>query len=222
LQLIGRVLVVEDNLINRKVIQTMLVHLGLTPTIVEDGQQCIDAIQRDDAFDLVLMDLQMPVMDGYATTEWIRRWEAVNQRPRLPIVAVTANAYEDDRKRCQSVGMDDFLAKPVEMEALESVLRHWLKTEAVFSRESAPLPVFSQSVDMPRLQVLLQELLPLLTQNKFDAIERFKALQSCVTQTEFEAEFAEAGRPLSELNFNAAHDRLCQIIKTHGWEPEIK
>ena len=218
-QLIGRVLVVEDNLTNRKVIQTMLAHFGLATTVVEDGQQCIDILQRDSAFDLVLMDLQMPVMDGYAATEWIRRWEATGQRPRLPIIAVTANAYDEDKKRCLSVGMDDFLAKPISLEGVQSVLQRWLKAGAVLSSEQGAA-VCNRPVDLPQLKVLLQVLLPLLAENKFDALDHFKAVQECVAQTALEAEIAEAGKPLSVLQFNIAHDRLCQIVRAYGWEME--
>jgi CheY-like chemotaxis protein len=77
-------------------------------------------------FDLVLMDLHMPVLDGHAATQGIRRWEADGQRPRMPIIALTADAFAEDRLRCLAVGMDDFLPKPVDFDVLHSMLAQWL------------------------------------------------------------------------------------------------
>jgi len=75
---------------------------------------------------LVLMDCEMPVMNGYQATEQIRRWEREGGKVHLPIVALTANAFEDNRQRCLAVGMDDFLAKPVNMNLLVAVLNKWV------------------------------------------------------------------------------------------------
>jgi hemerythrin-like metal-binding protein len=126
-QLKGNVLVVEDNPTNRKVISSLLAKLGLNVTIAEDGQQAVEAITQNGAQpDLVLMDIQMPVMDGYAATKQIRQWEQENIRSRVTIIALTADAFEEDRKRCMNAGMDDFLAKPVALEALRMVLSRWL------------------------------------------------------------------------------------------------
>jgi len=123
----GQVLVVEDHPMNRMLIQTMLAKLGLTATFAEHGQEALNLLSSGLAIDLVLMDLQMPVMDGFAATAEIRRWEA--GRPgarRLPIVALTANAYDEARTECLRVGMDDFLAKPVVLRDLHAVLQRWL------------------------------------------------------------------------------------------------
>jgi PAS domain S-box-containing protein len=122
----GRVLVVEDNPVNSKVIAAMLTKLGITVTLATDGQQCVDRITQGEQPDLVFMDIQMPVMDGYAATRRIREWEAAGQRPRLPIIALTADAFEEDRQRCLAAGMDDFLTKPINIQALPGVLSKWL------------------------------------------------------------------------------------------------
>lgn len=79
----------------------------------------------------ILMDVHMPVMDGYTATEQIRLGEINNHRPRLPIIALTADAYEEDRQLCLTAGMDDFLTKPVEINVLESTLSKWLLTRAI-------------------------------------------------------------------------------------------
>ncbi len=122
----GHILVVDDNPTNRLVLKAMLSKPGVRCDFVEDGRQAVEAITGGMAPDLVLMDCQMPVMDGYEATLQIRRWETETSRPRLTIVALTASAFEDDRKRCQDVGMDDFLAKPVDIEKLTAMLGHWL------------------------------------------------------------------------------------------------
>ena len=124
----GRVQVVEDNLVNCMVIESLLGKLGVSVELLNDGQQAVDAItQGQQQPDLILMDLHMPVMDGYNATRCIREWEAQTQQPRLPILALTADAFEEDRQRCMAVGMDDFLTKPVSLEALRSALGKWLR-----------------------------------------------------------------------------------------------
>jgi signal transduction histidine kinase len=127
----GHVLVVEDNLVNCLVAKSLLEQLGLTVSQVHDGQQAVNALTQAPPQastngplqpNLILMDLQMPVMDGYSATEHIRRWEACQHRPRVPIIAVTADAFEEDRQHCLTVGMDDFLTKPIALEALKTAL----------------------------------------------------------------------------------------------------
>jgi CheY-like chemotaxis protein len=126
-QLTGRVLVVEDNMVNRMVIESMLDKLGITVSLLNDGDQAVDAITHcDQQPDLILMDLNMPVMDGYTAVTLIRQWEADQKRDCLPIIALTADAFDEDRQRCLAVGMDDFLTKPIELNALKSALSKWL------------------------------------------------------------------------------------------------
>ncbi len=125
-RLTGRILVVEDNATNRLVIHSMLRKMGLEVAIAEDGLQGVAAVQDSPAFDLVIMDIQMPVMDGRSATRAIREWECREQRARLPIIALTADAYEADRQQALAAGMDDFLAKPVIYEALRTALLRWL------------------------------------------------------------------------------------------------
>jgi signal transduction histidine kinase/ActR/RegA family two-component response regulator len=131
-QFSGHVLVVEDNMVNRMVIESLLESLGITVTLLNDGQQAVDAITNGDQKpDLILMDLHMPVMDGYTAVTQIRQWEADQQSAAMPIIALTADAFEEDRQHCMAVGMNDFLTKPIELSALKSALSKWLvvKTE---------------------------------------------------------------------------------------------
>jgi len=122
---LGYVLVVEDNPINRKVIEGLLKKRGVRAQMVENGLEAVNLIKEGAAPSLVLMDCQMPVMDGFAATEAIRAWELQNARPRLTIVALTAGAFEEDRDKCVKAGMDDFLAKPLRLADLEAVLKKW-------------------------------------------------------------------------------------------------
>jgi signal transduction histidine kinase/CheY-like chemotaxis protein len=119
----GHVLVVEDHPMNRLLIQSMLTKMGLSVALAEDGQEGLDRIAADPAIDLVLMDLQMPVMDGLTATLELRRREAEAAKGRhLPVIALTANAYEETREECLLSGFDEFLAKPVSMQRLHEAL----------------------------------------------------------------------------------------------------
>lgn len=119
------ILVVEDHAVNRKVVQRLLEPLACRVEFAENGVQAIQKVQERH-YDLVLMDCQMPEMDGYEATKQIRAWEASTGRPPVPILALTANALADERARCFTVGMDDFLEKPVKKELLYAKLRQWL------------------------------------------------------------------------------------------------
>jgi len=124
--LAGKVLVVEDNAVNRKLILALLKKLGVDAACVENGQEALEVLDADDRPDLVLMDIQMPVMDGITASGELRRRDRDATRPRLPIVALTAGAFEDDRRRCMEAGMDDFLTKPVMIDELVAMLEKWL------------------------------------------------------------------------------------------------
>jgi CheY-like chemotaxis protein len=116
------VLVAEDNLINVKVTTGMLKRLGHDCTISSNGREAVEAV-RTASIDLVLMDCQMPEMDGFAATAAIRALPAAIRQP--VIIAMTANAMAGDRERCLAAGMDDYLAKPLLMEDLDACLRRW-------------------------------------------------------------------------------------------------
>jgi len=119
-----RVLLVEDNVVNQMVARQMLEMAGVQVEVADDGAQALALLDAHEngGFDLVLMDMQMPVMDGLTATAEIRRRPAL---AGLPVVAMTANALDEDRQRCSEAGMNDFLVKPVEPEALWALLRRW-------------------------------------------------------------------------------------------------
>ena len=120
----GRVLLVEDNPVNREVATGLLALLGYHVDSAEDGQQAIE-VSAADAYDVILMDCQMPVMDGFTATATIRERERQTQAARIPIIALTANAMEGDRDRCLAAGMDDYLSKPFSQQSLSEILARW-------------------------------------------------------------------------------------------------
>jgi signal transduction histidine kinase/DNA-binding response OmpR family regulator/HPt (histidine-containing phosphotransfer) domain-containing protein len=122
----GHVLLVEDNPVNQMVAQRLLGMLGLQCETADNGEKAIDRM-RVGGLDLILMDCQMPVKDGYtATTEW-REYETGQGLPRIPIIAMTANAMAGDRQKCIDAGMDDYLSKPVDRRVLEATIGRWLQ-----------------------------------------------------------------------------------------------
>jgi PAS domain S-box-containing protein len=125
------VLVAEDNQTNRKVLISMLERWGYRIDLAENGQEAVDRVTNGAAPDLILMDVQMPVMGGIEATERIRDWERAAGRVALPIIALTASAYEEDRQRCLAAGMNDFLSKPVDFGALQAAMGQWLPGLAV-------------------------------------------------------------------------------------------
>ena len=124
--LAAHVLVVEDHPVNREVVTAVLESLGCRVSVAEDGRKALEAC-REGHFGLILMDIQMPEMDGRQATLAIRADEAERGLPRMPIVALTANALKEDRDACLAAGMDDYLVKPVSREQLWAVLSRWLR-----------------------------------------------------------------------------------------------
>ncbi len=117
------VLLVEDNLINQKVVQAFLKKRGIKVTCVNNGKQAVEAL-KSESYDLVLMDCQMPVMDGYEASKVIRSDSRLNE---MPILALTASAIEGDRERCFKAGMNDYLTKPILEQDLLEAISKWLK-----------------------------------------------------------------------------------------------
>jgi signal transduction histidine kinase/CheY-like chemotaxis protein len=123
--IVGRILIVEDNAINQLLTTRLVEKFGHKPTIASNGRDALERLAKE-SFDLVLMDCQMPEMDGYEATVEIRRRE--NGQSHIPIVAMTANATDQERQRCLDSGMDDFLSKPVRIPEMKIVIERWLRT----------------------------------------------------------------------------------------------
>ena len=119
-----RLLIVEDNQVNQRLAMRQLQRLGFTAEAVGNGREAVDAQAREN-YDLIFMDVQMPVMDGYEAASEIRRHE-IRTRRHVPIVAMTANARNEDRDACLAAGMDDYVSKPVSLASLRVVIERWL------------------------------------------------------------------------------------------------
>ena len=186
----AQVLLVEDNPVNREVALGMLENLGCTTSVAENGWLAVEAM-NEPRFDLVLMDCQMPVMDGFTATAEIRRREAAAGAARITIVALTANAMEGDRERCLAAGMDDFLSKPFSQQQLLATLSRWLRPEKIAQRAQPVEASVSVSTDpvidmgvirniaaLPRAN-LLESMIDLYLQHSPDAL---RALESASEQ----------------------------------------
>src|SRR2546427_2711780 len=138
----GRILLAEDNPVNQEVILALVESLGCGVVIAADGVETLEKLSTG-KYDLVLMDCQMPRMDGYEATTEIRRREDATGGRRVPIVALTAHAMEGDRERCLTAGMDDYLSKPLGRDALRAVLERWL-------HGGAEEPGAEPSIEAPR------------------------------------------------------------------------
>ncbi|MCC2644007.1 MAG: putative Histidine kinase (modular protein) [Nitrospira sp.] len=132
----GRILVVEDNVVNQKVAVRLLENLGYKADVAANGLEAIDALHRL-PYDVVLMDCQMPELDGFEATRRIRELEERREiKGHIPIVALTANALQEDRERCLHAGMDDYMSKPISVEQLARILAQWAKKTAETSGDS--------------------------------------------------------------------------------------
>lgn len=138
------ILLVEDNLVNQKMVATMLKKAGYTVNIAENGRLGVEATNKN-RYDLIFMDIQMPEMDGYEATKAIRLKEG--DREHTAIIAMTAHAMQEDRRRCMEAGMDDFLSKPIDPQKMFNIIKKWVKSkieasssETVSVQEKAKVP----------------------------------------------------------------------------------
>ena len=148
----ARILLAEDNEVNQKLAVAVLEKFGYRVEVVVDGREAVSAVARG-GYDLVLMDCQMPELDGYAAATEIRRRQ--NGGPRIPIVAMTASAMQGERDRCLAAGMDDYVTKPIDRRRLQEVLDQWLGA-AVPAPRSDDVPVDSgAALDLSHLQSIV-------------------------------------------------------------------
>ncbi|MDT8370472.1 MAG: response regulator [Gammaproteobacteria bacterium] len=135
--ILGRILVVEDNMTNQKLILSLLSKLGHSAQAVANGVEAIQILQSV-PFDLVLMDCQMPEMDGFEATRRIRAQNSPVLNPNIPIIALTASVLRQDQEQAFEAGMDDFLAKPIDRNKLAQTLAQWLEKSTATSEETMP------------------------------------------------------------------------------------
>ncbi|QJD98658.1 response regulator [Massilia forsythiae] len=178
LQRVRRVLLAEDNPVNIEVARAMLESLDLRVDAVHNGEQALQALRDtpDDHYDAVLMDCQMPVMDGFAATATIRRDEREAGHGRiLPIIAITANALQGDREACLAAGMDDYLSKPFTQQELAAVLGRWMALPLAGSvhHDDAPPRLPPESVEVIQRDVINRgalEKIRMLSRERGDAL----------------------------------------------------
>jgi len=142
----ARVLVAEDNSINQQVVRELLERMGALVEIASSGLQALEMLTEDDGFDVVLMDVQMPIMGGYETTQRIRK---DLKNTKIPIIAVTAHALESERQKCLAAGMNDHVAKPIEPLDLMATMLKWIDPQRL--RAVAPGPLESEDLEWPEL-----------------------------------------------------------------------
>lgn len=206
--LTGRVLVVEDNPVNQLVICRLLAKLGLSYQAVQDGQAALELLEADSAFDLVLMDIHMPVLDGYQTTMALRQREKDQVCDPLPIIALTADAFAEDRQRCLDVGMNDHLSKPIQLKQLSASLRQWLPSQV----EPAPTPRPRLEINWPQLYPQWQRLSSLLLEGDFEAVSAFHQLQRAAQDTRLETQLKQIQQLVADFAFEEAHLRLERLF----------
>ncbi|MDB5491417.1 MAG: sensory box protein [Micavibrio sp.] len=202
----ARVLLAEDNIVNQEVMMSLLGNYDIKPTVADDGRQALNLIETKE-FDLVLMDCQMPEMDGFEATAKIRAFERDTKRDAVNIVALTANAMKGDRERCLAIGMNDYLSKPIKEQELESMLRKWLSLRKVGER-AVTQPPSPEKPDQPQHgQVVDEEIVTKLrsaTREKFSSLisifisngeQLMKTLEDSIAQ----GNVAEIGRATHAL-----------------------
>jgi two-component system sensor histidine kinase/response regulator len=216
-ELLGRhVLLVEDQLINQEVAGELLQALGLRVSLAANGHEALACLTADNSIELVLMDVQMPELDGLQTTQLLRL-----RYPDLPVIAVTGNSLSGDREQCLAVGMNDYLAKPIDPRMLAHTLRRWLRSaDAAGAALPAPAPA-STAVSTALATPVLQQL------NRSAALERLlgneRLYQSLLTRfvSEYRGCIAQLQQVLAGGDWAAAVElshRIKSVASTIGAE----
>ncbi|MDH5179311.1 MAG: response regulator [Gammaproteobacteria bacterium] len=171
------VLMVEDNIVNQKVTAAMLRHFGIIADVAENGQIAM-AMLQEKKYDIILMDCQMPVLNGFDATRAIRKLENAGTNKDVPVLAMTANASPDAMSMCFDSGMNDIIAKPVELDVLSEKLHKWLCVENDHTVTLTAVPPGSINMDSLK-QILdpaaIDELHEIMEEGLFDVLQAFNA-----------------------------------------------
>jgi signal transduction histidine kinase/DNA-binding response OmpR family regulator len=203
----ARILLVEDNSANQDITQDLLENAGFHVDMAENGQEAIQLAQTR-TYDLILMDSQMPVMDGLEATRAIR---ALPDCVGTPIIALTANAYEQNRRNCLEAGMNDFIAKPVKMSVLLASVRQWItRAGPNVETEPAPPPAAAAETDKPDEAVVRQFLQQLerLLETKDSAAYRLIKTDSPVIKAALGAQYRPIRRMIENFDYVKALENL--------------
>jgi two-component system sensor histidine kinase/response regulator len=204
----ARILLVEDLTTNQEVAAELLRQAGLAVDIAENGQVALDKL-RDADYDLVFMDVQMPVLDGLDATRALRR---MPRHAHLPIVAMTANALPEDRQRCLDAGMDDYLAKPIDPDKIKAILlklipaRHPAGPAPVATKVAAP----RAAVDPARLRAVLDQLSAALRDSEFDAVHILDKHHAMLRDA-YPSAFQEIATAIRDIDFERAYAKLAAL-----------
>ncbi len=226
------ILVAEDNLVNQKVLLLLLEMFGISADVVANGQMAVEAFARK-PYELILMDLQMPVMDGFDATKRIRDSE-FTRATHVPIIACTAMDLDQAKERCLAAGLDDFLAKPISRQALRSTLERWMKIplQKVLNRLKAEIELATAGVPINRQRIKLlydtdqiEDILKLfLTVTETSLLE----LKSMLSDKDAKAawplahELKAASYAVSAEEMSALCQRLEQSAKREDWQEAQK
>lgn len=185
------VLLVDDNSVNQQVAIAVLQKQGFLVDIANDGSQALTLFKSND-YDIVLMDCQMPIMDGFEATRNIRSYESAYGMPRTPIIALTANVSDDDRRACLESGMDDFLVKPMRLQAITDIFSHYLEIDDIRSFENHHEPLLMKDDMSEHFDPnLLSDLESILSDEQFAEVvilfiehseSRIQELQSAISE----------------------------------------
>lgn len=170
---VGRLLLVEDNHVNQELARTLLEDMGYHVSMAGNGAEALDHLidtPRQDAFDLILMDCQMPEMDGYTATRFIRNGKAGKLNADIPIIAMTANAMKGDREQCLAAGMNDYLSKPLDFDVVERTLGQWLARKQG-NGQLETSPTATTSISEPAAE---EEAIEIPVWDKEDALKRVR------------------------------------------------
>ncbi len=208
-----KVLVVDDNVINQKVVVQMLKRSDILPDVALDGSAALQMVKQQ-RYDLIFMDIQMPVMDGLEATRAIREYEA--GRFRTPIIAVTANAMQGDRERCLESGMDDYLTKPVMLQQIQQALERWMQKESANDSEEKQKESTGAEpvIDPKRIEQIIDvgdnDLLKELLSIYLEDLDQFVAdIRSAVTEQNYQRMY-ECSHKLKGASSNLGIESLAR------------
>lgn len=211
----GRILVAEDDPIHRTLLQSMLQDLGLSVSLAEDGQQACQAVIESPNFDLILMDLSMPAQDGISATQEIQSRRRHLGLPKLPVIAITASVFEEDRSRCEAVGISEFVTKPFEKAALVKIIEKYITRQnhlAITANDQAKQsPVTLATFDTAVIQTHIGQLMPLLQLRKFDAFNQLKQLKAVTAESPFANAVETINHALKRMDFDQALTLLADL-----------
>jgi PAS domain S-box-containing protein len=200
----AHILVVEDNVTNQKVITKMLNTLGISASLAEHGELALQAL-KNQHYELILMDCQMPVMDGFETTQKIRAGEAGINNQNIYIIALTANAMQGDKEKCLNIGMNDYIPKPIALDTLSEKLSFWLAKEPTLKQNQITLPDNAKKFSSS---------LPLLTND----VQRQLDIEMLLGNSGGDHEIALEIVTLALKDIPKYLDDLAMLVKNHEWE----